>query len=84
MRGDFLAPNFGRIPVLRPEQRRDAAPSEAAVGAVRALAIYSITVGRTFPASKLVVGFEPHLGQEHAAVKMLLCLDKAVQTIDAE
>jgi hypothetical protein len=83
MGGDLLAPNFARIPGLKLEQRRDRVPSEAAVAAVRALAIYSITVGRPFPASKLVAGFEPHLGEEHTAVKLLSYLDKAVQIIDA-
>jgi hypothetical protein len=81
MGGDLLAWNFSRIPVLKLEQRRDTVLSEAAVAAVRALAIYSITVGRPFPASKLVAGFEPHLGEEHTAVKLLSGLDKPVQII---
>jgi hypothetical protein len=83
MGGGLLAWNFSRIPILKLEQRRDTVPSEAAVAAVRALAIYNITVGRPFPASKLAAGFEPYFGEEHTAVKLLSALDKAVQIIDA-
>jgi hypothetical protein len=82
--GDPLTWNFGRIPALQQEQRRDTVPSEAAVAAVRALAIYSITVDRSLPASELVAGFQRHLGEDHAAVKLLSCLKKAVRIIDAE
>jgi hypothetical protein len=80
---DLRTPNFSRIPALKQEQRSDTVPSEATVAAVRALAIYSITVGRPFPASKLVAGFEPHLGEEHTAVQLLSNLDKTVQIIGA-
>jgi hypothetical protein len=80
--GDRLAPNFGRIPALNQEQRNDPVPSEAAVAAVRALAIYSITVDRPLPASELVAGFQPHLGEDHPAVKLLSRLEKAVPIID--
>jgi hypothetical protein len=82
--GDPLTWNFGRIPALQQEQRRDTVPSKAAVAAVRALAIYSITVDRPLPTSELVAGFQPHLGEDHAAVKLLSCLEKAVRIIDAK
>jgi hypothetical protein len=83
MEADFLAPSFGRIPALRQEQRSDAVPAEAAVAAVRALAIYSITVDRPFPASELVAGFQPHLGEDHPAVELLSRLEKPAPIIEA-
>ena len=49
--------NFSHIPALKQKQRSDAVPSEAAVAAVRALAIYSIIVDRPFPATELMAGF---------------------------
>ena len=81
--GDLLTPNFSRIPALNPEQRSDTVPSDAAVAAVRTLAIYNITAGRPFPAVDLVSGFQPYLGEDHPAVKLLSQLGKAVRSIDA-
>jgi hypothetical protein len=80
---DPLTWNLGRIPALNQEQRNDTVPSDAAVAAVRAAAIYCISVDRPFPASELVAGFLPHLGEDHLAVKLLSRLGKATPFIDA-
>jgi hypothetical protein len=81
--GDPLTFNFGRIPALATEQRSDAVPSDAAVTAVRTLAIYSITADRPFPVTELVAGFQPHLGGHHPVVKFLSRLEEVVPVIDA-
>jgi hypothetical protein len=83
MESDALTSNVSRIPAFNPEQRSDTVPSDAAVAAVRSLAIYNITAGRPFPAVELVSGFQPHLGEDHPAVKLLSRLEKAVRSIDA-
>jgi hypothetical protein len=83
MEADLRSPSFGRIPALKQEQRSNTAPSEAAVAAVLALAIYSIAVNRPYPAAELVAGFQPHLDEEHPALKLLSNLERAVQVINA-
>jgi hypothetical protein len=84
MEGDLLAPTFGRIPALTQHQRSDAAPSEAAIAAIRALAIHSITLDRPFAGAELVAGFQPHLGTDHPAMRLLSGLEKAVSIFDAK
>jgi hypothetical protein len=73
----LVTPEYGVIPDLEPEQRRDSTPSEAAIAAVRALTIYSIITDRQLSATELVVSLQPELGEDHPAVKLLSCLEKA-------
>lgn len=84
MEHDLGIPNFGRLPVFTQKQRSDAVPAEAAVAAVRALAIYCITVRHPFPAAELAVGFQPDLGEDHPVVKMLSYLEEPVAIINAQ
>jgi hypothetical protein len=83
MTGDPLNFKFGHIATLATEQRSDSVASGAAVAAVQALAIYSITADRPFPAAELVAGFKPHLLGDHPAVKFLSQLERAAPIIDA-
>jgi hypothetical protein len=73
---------YGVIPDLKPEQRRDSIPSEAAIAAVRALAIYSITADRQLSATKLVASLQRQLGEDHPAMKLLSRLEKAAPCIE--
>jgi hypothetical protein len=82
MGDDLLTPNFGRIPPLKLGRRSHMVPSEAAVAAIRAM--YSITLDRPLPAAELAAGFQPHLGEDHPAVRLLSCLEKADPIFDAK
>jgi hypothetical protein len=80
--GDPLTVNFGRIPLLATEQRSEAVPANAAVTAVRALAIYDITADRSFPTAELVAGFQPHLDGHHPVMNFLSRLEVVVPAAD--
>jgi len=83
MTGDPLNFEFGRIPALATEARSDTVPSDAAVAAIRALAIYSAAIGRSFPAQVLAEAFRPYLSEDHPALKLLSGLAETVSMISA-